>query len=173
MLIPPLSDGAPLPSSLEWERLRINCNTRGKRSFFYSFLKLLLLIIIITTTKFFLLSQASCPASQTMAPISWLPLQPAWSWVVFATTLMAAVISHGLATAVRRKEWQGKYPHAAQQGQAREQWTTEWHLGLEENRKQWVMHPLSLSSSNFTQILTPQVQGLQVTWAVWSRSAHT
>lgn len=62
-------------------------------------------------------------------------------------------------------------PHAAQQGQAREQRTPEWHLRLEENRKQWVMHPLSLSSSNFNLILTPQVQGLQVTWAVWSRSA--
>lgn len=73
MLIPPPSDGTPLPSSHEWERLGINWNTRGKRSFFYSFLKLLLLIIITTTTtKFSLLSQASCPASQITAPISWL-----------------------------------------------------------------------------------------------------
>lgn len=73
---------------------------KGEEDFLDSLLKLLLLII----TKFSLWSQASCPASQTMAPISQLSLQPAWSWVVFATTLMAAVTLHGLAIAGKGRE---------------------------------------------------------------------
>lgn len=138
MLIPPLSDGVP-SAKLTWvKRFGINWNIRGKRSFFDSFLKLLLLI-----AKPSLLSQAFCPASQITAPISQLSLQPAWSWVVFANTLTAAVAFHGLATAARSREWQGEDPHAAQQGQAREQWTTEWLLGLEGNRKQWVNEAMS------------------------------